>query len=941
MGIAPSRNQSRPADFPQPSRSKPWTAAAIACAALVVFAFSLSAKSFEDEFAYISQSYYADLFFSGRFNDRAWLEFPAYDLQPLPKYLIGFSLRLANLPLPSARDAGDWYLNYKPFGVPITLLVARLPFVGLGALGCVAIFACGAIVKDARAGVIAAILLMADPLYRLHSHRAMSDVPCEAFMLVALGLYLWVWRRIWCGQFGLAPLLAAGLAGGSAGLSLLCKFNGFLALMVVTGWSCLALIAPGLRIGRRLLIACTAIAVITTALGVSVGLNPYLTAQPLGPMPKDTRERASQGLWQRFDSQVKHRVKLSKQQQVNMPHNALHTLAERAKVFAVQGWGRFGPFGPSDSDSTVRYGLRQDWGAIVWGPLVLVGFAAAVRLGWNQIRAGDPPVAFAMVTWALTAWIVVAVYLPMAWNRYLLPIQSANALLGAVALAPVWDPLVERARAWLARPAAWVFLILLGSYSFFWHTRDWNTASRLMLTYALVDRGTVTITGLDQQTNDKARFQGQYYSDKLPGFPLLATLPYASARLFLRLPSHPLDREAFKYWPADYWTTLGTSGLLTAATGWLLVTWSRELGCQPLRSALVGLAYGLATPAYVYATLAYGHQAAAFALLASFFLLWKPKRPHNSVCVFIAGLLAAYAAVIELHVGPVSAILGIYLLAQCLRGDRRLDALALFAVGALVPTLILLMYNLLAFGSPWELGYFHHAVKQFADVHNPDNPLGLTLPKSMGTTLTALLWGRYRGLTFYAPILLLSGPGWVVLLARRCWDLASVTLLVVLAVLLVNLFYPEWTGGWSTGPRLLVPALPFAMLPVAALIAGDSRLAGIATLATLALALAGAILMLLFQGVGGRIPQYLADPMLQIVWPLWSGRSPIPDWWLGERFCCNLTSLIASGWLARQLPSRQFVQFLPLVLAQSLAIVGLCIHHRRPAGERPPAVLEY
>ena len=39
------------------------------------------------------------------------------------------------------------------------------------------------------------------------------------------------------------------------------------------------------------------------------------------------------------------------------------------------------------------------------------------------------------------------------------------------------------------------------------------------------------------------------------------------------------------------------------------------------------------------------------------------------------------------------------------------------------------------------------------------------------------------------------------------------------AVFLVNLSYPEWTGGWSTGPRLLVPLLPFAMLPVAALLA--------------------------------------------------------------------------------------------------------------------------
>ena len=316
------------------------------------------------------------------------------------------------------------------------------------------------------------------------------------------------------------------------------------------------------------------------------------------------------------------------------------------------------------------------------------------------------------------------------------------------------------------------FLILIGSYAFFWHTRDWNTASRLMLTYAIVDRGTVTITGLDQQTNDKAWFQGQYYSDKLPGFPLLATVPYGIAKAVLRLPSHPLNQPAFPYWDADYWSTLGTSGLFTALTALLLLEWARELGCSSRRGVLIALAYGLATPAYVYATIAYGHQTSAFALFASFYLLWK-RKPHcvSSVVGIFPGRVSARRTppLIELQVGPVSAILGLYLLSQCLRGVRRPDALSLFAVGAMIPTLILLTYNQLAFGSPWDMGYFHHATDQFAKVHSTDNRLGLRVPDHPWRLLAALLWGRYRGLTFYAPILLLTVPGWAVLMGRKCW----------------------------------------------------------------------------------------------------------------------------------------------------------------------------
>ncbi len=477
-------------------------------------------------------------------------------------------------------------------------------------------------------------------------------------------------------------------------------------------------------------------------------------------------------------------------------------------------------------------------------------------------------------------------------------------------------------RVWLRRPAFWVFVILLGSYAYFWHSRDWNTASRLMLTYAVVDRGTVVISGLEQQTEDKARFQGQYYSDKPPGFSLLATVPYAVARWVFRFAAHPLNRDAFPYWAPDYWVTLGISGVFTAATGALLVFWSRCLGCSSGRAALVGLAYGLATPAYVYATLAYGHQATAFALFGSFFLIWKRVSRHGAFLIFLAGFLAAFAAVIDLSVGPVSAVLGFYLLAQCLRGDRRPDALALFGVGALLPSVILLGYNQLAFGSPWDLGYGHHAFYQFAKVHNQANPLGLRAPEMVWQRLASLLWGRYRGLTFYAPILLLAVPGWVVLFARRSWDAAVVTMLVVLAVLVVNLFYPEWTGGWSTGPRLLVPLLPFAMLPVAALLAGHSKVARAATLVALCLALAGGVEMLLFQGVGGRVPQDIGDPLAEAVWPLWRG-APLPGWRYGERFCCNLAALAAPDVVNRLDTALQSVQFLPLVVAQGLAILGL------------------
>ena len=464
-------------------------------------------------------------------------------------------------------------------------------------------------------------------------------------------------------------------------------------------------------------------------------------------------------------------------------------------------------------------------------------------------------------------------------------------------------------------PAAWTFVILLASYAFFWHGRDWNSASRMMLTYAMVDRGTLSIDGLETQTGDLARRDGHYYTEKNPGFSLLATIPYEIAKLTFRFPDHPLGVPGFAYWPADYWITLGTSGFMTAGAGAILTLLSLRLGCGPKRSALVGLAYGLATPAYAYGTLAYGHQPAAFCLLASFGLLWIGDGPRPWIQWLAAGVLAGYASVIEIQVGPVSAILAGYALALVLGKQRPIGLLLGFALGALGPALILMTYNTLAFGAPWKMGYFFLILDRFKEVHSDANPLGLARPDWQRAG--ELLWGERRGLLRYAPILILTLPGLVALVARRAWGMAGVVVASMLAVFLVNLSYPEWTGGWTTGPRLLVPLLPFAILPIAGLLVVGGR---VASVLALVLAIAGAVVLLLFQGVGARVPDPIASPLIGAVWPLWRGDTPLPGWTFGRRFAVNLVELAWPGFVSKLPPTAAWLPFAALVLVQAILI---------------------
>ncbi len=61
-------------------------------------------------------------------------------------------------------------------------------------------------------------------------------------------------------------------------------------------------------------------------------------------------------------------------------------------MFAVQGFGRFGPFGPARSNSEVRYELGQDWGLVFWWPLVLFGVFQTIPVGTATAPRGHAAV---------------------------------------------------------------------------------------------------------------------------------------------------------------------------------------------------------------------------------------------------------------------------------------------------------------------------------------------------------------------------------------------------------------------------------------------------------------------------------------------------------------------------------------------------------------------
>lgn len=407
---------------------------------------------------------------------------------------------------------------------------------------------------------------------------------------------------------------------------------------------------------------------------------------------------------------------------------------------------------------------------------------------------------------------------------------------------------------WRSSPHVVLFLMLLCVYAYTpprW--QDWNQNSRFDLTLALVEQQTVRIDAYAGNTGDYAAIDGHIYSDKAPGLSFAAVPVYALTRalrplglgaLTQRLGRSPgyaatltpggagLSNERIDFAIALFLATLVCVALPGAGMAVLIALVVERLwGCRTA-GLLTALIIGLATPVFTYAGAFYGHVPAAACVLAAFALLvLRPAGELRRGRLALLGLLLGWAVITE-YPAAVSA-LPVALWAVLL---ARWRAVAFGALGALPPLVLLAVYDLAAFGTPLPVGYEHSALWQ--PVHQ-QGFLSLTYPK--WEAAWGLLGSPFRGLFFFAPVLLLALPGaWAALRARGGRAAAIVALSGCMGMLLFTASSAMWWGGFAVGPRYLVPALPLLAMPLGAAIAhlnaqpARPRFAGLTIVAGLA-----------------------------------------------------------------------------------------------------------
>jgi hypothetical protein len=326
-----------------------------------------------------------------------------------------------------------------------------------------------------------------------------------------------------------------------------------------------------------------------------------------------------------------------------------------------------------------------------------------------------------------------------------------------------------------------------------------QTAARYALSAAIWDQQTVRLDDYEHTLLvDRVDRDGHVYSDKAPLQPFLAAPIYGIARAAGAEPATVLR-------PAGnlglWWVTLWSSLLPAAVLVVLLYRHARRW--FPSTAGLAALTMLFATLFLPFAVDLHGHVMAATLAFAAWHVSSGAERPTFWRGLGFGVLLAAAVAT-EYPLAAIAIVLMVEL------ASRRAWAAVAAACAAGVPFVaFLLWYQNLAFGSPFRTSY----AQKFSD---PESA-GVGFDRLPNPVHLFQIFFGLRGLIF-TPLILFALYYAVQLIRTRAPARreAIVALAVFVPLLILQSSWPNPWGGEMPGPRYLIPALPFLIVPLAA-----------------------------------------------------------------------------------------------------------------------------
>ena len=353
-------------------------------------------------------------------------------------------------------------------------------------------------------------------------------------------------------------------------------------------------------------------------------------------------------------------------------------------------------------------------------------------------------------------------------------------------------------------------LVLYGALALFVtpvfpHFLSPNEFARWAVAASVAERGTAEVSWLSPLLGpgfeDLSGRDGRLYANKAPGLAAIALPGYLAARLVFGPPT----RETLR--PSLTAMRLVGATLPVLLLGVVFAKAAARFGGDSPRIAVALFALLFATPLFAYGLLLFSHVLAAAGLFGAWAAAFLPAEPRRLARrEVLAGALLGLAVLSE----PPVVVPAVFLVG-CVAWRRGAARPLRILLGAVPFAACLLAYNAICFGGPFEFSSGHEVDPSFRSLA-ASGVFGVSLP-SLGV-LFRLLVDPSKGLFVFAPVLFLglrALPASARVLGRAA---AAALGLLPLSLLLLYAGYPNWHGGFTVGPRYLVPALPFLVFPL-------------------------------------------------------------------------------------------------------------------------------
>jgi hypothetical protein len=292
--------------------------------------------------------------------------------------------------------------------------------------------------------------------------------------------------------------------------------------------------------------------------------------------------------------------------------------------------------------------------------------------------------------------------------------------------------------------------------------------SMLAVADSIVTHGNVTVSaGLGIPGKSGLIYSSWYPLQSVLAVPVVATAIQAAG--IFHIPVHYAESISVTVLPSLY----------TALTVGLVYCLAISLGSVELGAWLAAITYGFGTIALVYARDFYADPLLALLIALGLLLAFESSEVWTTLPVAALAVLAKPTGII---LGPV---LSVYLFWK----TRKFWLSLLPGLGSAIGLATYFVYNYVrfgdfrTFGQPWK----------FSIGFVPEGTVGL-------------LFSPGAGLIWFCPCVVLSVVALWQMKTRRLEALAIVGLAT--ASLLLHSLWAAWSGGWSWGPRLLLPILP-------------------------------------------------------------------------------------------------------------------------------------